>query len=108
VLFHLLYLIIQKKERAMNLSQKNLPVAVWANRSANHPAFKEGYDSVMKSKPYDYNIENANWAVCYARGRMFAIWCKQHSAPRAVWRDGVPAKTLVERVIHAASYKIFV
>ncbi len=92
----------------MNLIQQKVSVEVWAKRNAHKPAFREGYDSIMKSKPYDYTIEDTSWAVAYARGRMFAIWCTQHNAPRAVWRDGVPAKTLVERVIRAASYKIFV
>lgn len=33
---------------------------------------------------------------------MFAIWCKQNKAPRAVWRGAVPANTLVERIAYAA------
>ena len=92
----------------MNLIQKKLPLPVWANRNATHPAFRIGYDSIINAKPYDYNIDDTNYAVHYARGRMFAIWCQQTKAPRAVWRGAVPAKTLVERVIRAASYKIFV
>lgn len=91
----------------MNLIQKTLPITVWANRNASNPAFREGYDSIINFKPYDYSIEDTTRAVHYARGRMFAIWCKQNNAPRAVWKKGIPAKTLVERVIRAASYKIF-
>ena len=92
----------------MNLTHHKVSLEVWATRNAHKPAFREGYDSVMKNRPYDYNIEDANYAVAYARGRMFAIWCKQHNAPRAIWRSGVPAKTLVERIIRASGYKIFV
>jgi hypothetical protein len=33
---------------------------------------------------------------------MFAIWCLQNKAPRAVWRGAVPAKTLIERIAYAA------
>lgn len=75
---------------------------VFARRSANCPYFRMGYDSIMKNLPYDYNIENKTAAIRYARGRMFGIWCKQNKAPRAVWRGAVPAKTLIERIAHAA------
>ena len=92
----------------MNLIHKKVSVTVWANSNAKRPGFREGYDSIIKSKPYDYTIDNTSYAVAYARGRMFGIWCKQHNEPRAVWRDGVPAKTLVERIIRAASNNIFV
>lgn len=91
----------------MNLIQPKIPLHTWANHNAHNPAFREGYDSIMKNKPYDYSIEDTKYAVTYARGRIFAIWCKQHNAPRAVWKQGIPAKTLVERIIRAASYKIF-
>ena len=92
----------------MNLIQKKLPLQVWANRNAAHPAFRSGYDSLIKAKPYDYGISDTNYAVHYARGRMFAIWCQQNNAPRAVWKNNVPAKTLVERVIRAAGHQIFI
>lgn len=85
-----------------NLVQREVSLETFAKLSTKHPYFKIGYDSVMKNLPYDYDIADQTCAVKYARGRMFAIWCKQNKAPRAVWRGAVPAKTLVERVAYAA------
>lgn len=90
----------------MNNQKHNLvSINTFANRIARRPYFRIGYDSVMKNKPYDYDIANPNDAIAYARGRMFAIWCNQTKAPRAVWRGAVPAKTLVERIAMAATRK---
>lgn len=88
-----------------NSGGRVVSLEVFANRISRRPYFRIGYDSIMKDKPYDYDIADHRSAVDYARGRMFAIWCKQNKAPRAVWRGEVPAKTLVERIIHAAYRK---
>lgn len=85
-----------------NMIHREVSAYTFATLNARHPYFKIGYDSVMKNLPYDYDIEDKSCAVKYARGRMFAIWCKQNKAPRAVWRGAVPAKTLVERIVRAA------
>jgi hypothetical protein len=85
-----------------NLVQREVSLETFASINSKHPYFKLGYDSVMKNLPYDYDIADRICAVKYARGRMFAIWCKQNKAPRAVWRGAVPAKTLVERIAYAA------
>lgn len=86
----------------MNHERVKVTVYEFAKRMSYHPLFKFGYDSVMKNTCYDYNITDRGSEIAYARGRMFAIWCKQNKAPRAVWRGAVPAKTLVERIAHAA------
>jgi hypothetical protein len=93
----------------LNRAQTKVTPYEFAKRIANRPAFKLGYDSVMKNVPYNYDIIDDDTAIAYARGRMFAIWCKQVNAPRAVWRGAVPAKTLVERIAYAAKIRgIFV
>lgn len=91
-----------------NLIQKKVSIHTFAINNTKHPYFKIGYDSIMKNLPYDYDITDHLCAVTYARGRMFAIWCKQNKAPRAVWRGAVPAKTLVERVAYATTRGTFV
>ena len=88
-----------------NSGGRTVSLEVFAKRSASDPYFRIGYDSIMKKLPYDYDIADRRSAVRYARGRMFAIWCLQNKAPRAVWRGAVPAKTLVERIIYAAHRK---
>ena len=85
-----------------NANGKLVSVERFAKLNANCPYFRIGYESVMKNLPYDYDIEDKSAAIRYARGRMFAIWCKHNKAPRAVWRGAVPAKTLVDRVAYAA------
>ena len=90
---------------SQNLVQNLVSVNTFADRISRRPYFRIGYESVMKDKPYDYDIADRHAAVDYARGRMFGIWCKQNKAPRAVWRGTVPAKTLVERIIYAAHRK---
>jgi hypothetical protein len=85
-----------------NSDGRMVSIEVFAKRNASHPYFRIGYDSVMKQLPYDYDIADRGAAVRYARGRMFAIWCLQNKAPRAVWRGAVPAKTLIERIAYAA------
>lgn len=90
---------------SQNLTQNLVSLDTFANRISRRPYFRIGYESIMKNKPYDYDIVDKHAAVDYARGRMFGIWCKQNNAPRAVWRGAVPAKTLVERIIYAAHRK---
>jgi hypothetical protein len=81
---------------------RTVSIEVFAKRNASHPYFRMGYESIMNKLPYDYDIADRGAAVRYARGRMFAIWCLQNKAPRAVWRGAVPAKTLIERIAYAA------
>lgn len=85
-----------------NSIAQEVSIQTFAKRNAKHPYFKIGYYSIMQNLPYDYDIEDRSCAIRYARGRMFAIWCKQNKAPRAVWRGAVPANTLVERIAYAA------
>jgi hypothetical protein len=87
----------------LNIVGRKVTPYEFAKRYTNNIFFKQGYDSVMAGSAYDYNITDKLNEIAYARGRMFAIWCKQNNAPRAVWRNGVAAKTLVERVAFAAA-----
>lgn len=73
--------------------------AVIADRCAKSRLFREGYESYMQGKPFDYNISSQ--AAYYERGRLFAIYTQQTKAPRAVWRQGVLAKTARERIVHS-------
>lgn len=70
-----------------------------AERCAKSSLFREGYDSYMQGKPFDYAI--VDQAAYYERGRLFAIFTQQTKAPRAVWRQGVLAKTARERVVRS-------
>lgn len=69
---------------------------------AKHPAFRVGYESALKDREYDYNIEHKYDAIMYTRGRSFAIYCKHRKQPRAIWRQNILAKTAQERVKWAA------
>ena len=88
-----------------NSDGRIVSIEVFAKTNASNPYFRMGYESIMKKLPYDYDIADRGSAIRYARGRMFGIWCKQNKAPRAVWRGAVPAKTLIERITHAAYRK---
>lgn len=72
-----------------------------AKRLANSLEFIDGYTSYMKNLPYNYDTDG--WS--YPRGRQFAIFCKQFMLPRAVWRKGVPAKTLIDRIARSITNK---
>ena len=61
--------------------------AVIAERCAKSSLFREGYDSYMQGKPFNYDI--VDQSAYYERGRLFAIYTQQTKAPRAVWRQGV-------------------
>lgn len=70
-----------------------------AERCARSSLFREGYDSYMQGKPFDYSI--LDQSAYYERGRLFAIFTQQTKAPRAVWRQGMLAKTARERVVRS-------
>jgi len=89
----------------MNYARVQVTAYEFAKHNSNHPYFRVGYDSIMKNLSYDYNIDDRMSAIAYSRGRMFAIWCKQNNAPRAVWRGAVPAETLVKRIAHAVQIR---
>ena len=78
-----------------------LDIQTWASKTASLPMFREGYESVLKNRSFDYSIEDTGEAYTYTRGRQFAVWCKVNKLPRAVWRNGQPASTLVERLVRA-------
>jgi hypothetical protein len=63
--------------------------------------FRNGYLNAFKDQPYEYDIPLQSAATAYERGRAFAIWCKANKMPRAVWRNGVTAKTVRERLVLA-------
>lgn len=63
--------------------------------------FRNGYLNAFKDQPYEYDIPVKAAATAYERGRAFAIWCKANKYPRAVWRNGVTAKTVRERLVWA-------
>lgn len=63
--------------------------------------FRNGYLNAFKDQPYEYDIPLQAAATAYERGRAFAIWCKANKYPRAVWRNGVTAKTVRERLVWA-------
>jgi hypothetical protein len=63
--------------------------------------FKLGYDDALKDLEYRYDISNTDARIFYARGRAFAVYCKQTKQPRAVWRKGILAKTAQERLHRA-------
>lgn len=72
-----------------------------AERYSESTYFKMGYESAFKSQKFDYDIPHVGNATAYERGRAFAIWCKAMKLPRAVWRDGRAAKTVVKRLADA-------
>ena len=37
-------------------------------------------------------------------GNSVAIWCKANNAPRSTWRNGIAAKTVIERIVYAMRY----
>lgn len=79
-----------------------------AQRLGTSAAFKLGYEDYIKERTYNYDIPSKADGIDYARGRNFAIWCKANNAPRSTWRNGVAAKTVIERILRAihSSYVI--
>jgi len=63
--------------------------------------FRRGYEGAMKNEPFDSFIEVQHFASQYERGRAFAFWSRSIKAPLAVWRKGVAAKTVRERLAYA-------
>jgi hypothetical protein len=63
--------------------------------------FRRGYLDAFKDIPYNYELCYQREATAYERGRAFAIWSRYHKLPRAVWRNGVTAKTVRERLVAA-------
>ncbi len=63
--------------------------------------FRNGYLDAFKGLPYKYDIPVRASATAYERGRAFAVWSKANKFPRAVWRNGVTAKTVRERLVLA-------
>jgi hypothetical protein len=67
--------------------------------------FRSGYLDAFKGIAYSYDISGQAEATAYERGRAFAIWCRYHKLPRAVWRNGVTAKTVRERLAMAIRHR---
>lgn len=84
-----------------NLVNRTVTPATGAQRLAASPAFKTGYEDYIKSRPFNYEHAQKHEAIDYTRGRSFAIWRQHNRAPRSTWRNGVAAKTVVERIISA-------
>lgn len=63
--------------------------------------FRNGYLNAFKDQPYEYDIPLQSAATAYERGRAFAIWSKANKMPRAVWRNGITAKTVRDRLVLA-------
>lgn len=82
-------------------SQRRVSPLTAAHNLSKAPWFKEGYDSVMKDRPFNYDIEVRQDAIAYARGRSFAIWVKQFQVPSCRWTKGVLSKAAQERLIRA-------
>ena len=75
-----------------------------ANRLSKSATFKQGYEDYIKARPFNYEIPTIRDATDYERGRSFAIWCKANNAPRSTWRNGIAAKTVIERIVYAMRY----
>ena len=88
-----------------NTNYVRVTPAMGAARLAKSEYFRRGYNSYMKNIAFDYAIAEKQNAVHYTRGRNFAIWCQHNRAPRAVWRNGVAANTVVERIIESIRSK---
>jgi hypothetical protein len=69
-----------------------------AERYSTNEWFRNGYLNAFKDQPYEYDIPCKIAATAYERGRAFAIWGKANKMPRAVWRNGVAAKTVRDRL----------
>ena len=72
-----------------------------AARLGKSAAFRLGYEDYIKGRAFQYDIPKKLDSIDYTRGRAFAVWCASNHAPRAVWRDGEAAKTVVDRIVLA-------
>jgi hypothetical protein len=94
-----------EKEKAMsNANARLVSYLNGANRLSKSVTFKLGYEDYIKARPFNYEIPTIRDATDYERGRSFAIWCKANNAPRSTWRNGVAAKTVIERIVYAMRY----
>ena len=84
-----------------NTNARVVTIAAGADRLSKSPTFKLGYEDYTKARPFNYDISDMSQAIDYERGRNFAVWNKLRGMPRATWRNGVAAKTVVERIISA-------
>jgi hypothetical protein len=89
------------KPRNDNFKGKLVSPQVIAERYSANEWFRSGYLSAFKDQPYEYDIPCKIAATAYERGRAFAIWSKANKMPRAVWRNGVTAKTVRDRLVLA-------
>lgn len=72
-----------------------------ANVYSEDIVFRQGYEAAFKGLPYDYTLVPQAQQTSYERGRAFAIYCKAMKLPRAVWRNGKTAKTVIKRLADA-------
>jgi len=84
-----------------NHNPRKISAVEGANRLSKSAAFKLGYEDYLKARPFNYDIPDLVQSIDYERGRNFAVWNKLNAMPRATWRNGVAAKTVVERLIQA-------
>lgn len=84
-----------------NSQSVRVTTEAYKNRHVMCSFFRDGYESVIKSKPFNYDIVGKVDAIHYERGRAFAIWSLANKQPRAVWRKGVAAKTVMDRFVRA-------
>jgi hypothetical protein len=83
-------------------------VLVIARRLSRRESFKRGYDSVMRSQPYDYDISDKWEAINYARGRAFAVWSNVRGWKGCRWKDGVLSKAAEGRVVDALQQRAII
>jgi hypothetical protein len=87
-----------------NTNYKPVTAIQMAMSLAISPYFKIGYISYIKNMAYDYDIEDRIHAIQYSRGRSFAIYCSRYKLPRATWRAGKAANTVIDRIISSIRY----
>lgn len=85
-----------------NTEERPVSIARYLHKHSRSEYFKAGYNDALKDLEYRYDIPHKGAAILYARGRAFAVYCKQTNQPRAVWRKGILAKTAQERLHRAA------
>ena len=84
-----------------NTEERKVSIARYLHNHSRSEHFKAGYQGALKDLEYSYDIPCKKDATYYARGRAFAVYCKQAKQPRAVWRKGILAKTAQERLYRA-------
>ena len=87
-----------------NVNARLVSYLTGANRLSKSATFKLGYEDYIKARPFNYEIPTIRDATDYERGRSFAVWCQHNRAPRSTWRNGVAAKTVIERLVCAMRY----